>query len=461
MSVQYDILILMPSIFKYKLIYHPTFHNGVILSDVSSRADTYVDVFFFESENVKQFKKSFLEEKCLDAIKLKLSDILSSSLIELLFDSFTINKGNKYVSDSRIKIEFMNDYRVVAKVIGTIAYSVEIECDKGKLDFSCSCPVSIDECKHVYALMKYILMRFEGKEIEEVTPFEEVFNQMSLCKEKKFFDLGFEACILYLEKRETSTKILSRYLKAYDYYSNKAFIPLVLNEGINECVSSLADYETKARFNKIRARYLKALDRRNYSFEDVLLAHIFTKEFEKIFSYNFEHSYLSSLSKEALIYAALHCELTPKIAATLSKFSLSMEEVRALYNHADNKASKKYFYMSYRSFFLDLSEEEINELEYTSEDIYEMYLSSSILAQPRIIIGNYNVFIKEKKEDYLAAMILDTLSHIENKRKYFLELYNIIAKLSDNALLKKLDYSGDRTNKDAILNRWRGYNDFD
>ena len=449
----------MPSIFKNKFIYHPVFHDGIVLSDIKPRIDTYVDVFFFETETVKQFKKSFLEEKCIPVTKIKLNDILTESFIEVMFDPSTISKGQKYVSESRINIKFQNDYKVEANVTGTTTYQVNIESNNGRLSYSCSCPVMDDECKHIYALMKYIGTKLEGKEIIELTPFEETLNQLMNAKEKDYFDLGFEACILFLERSETSTQTLARYLKMIDYYSNRAFVPLVLNEGIDRSVSEYGDYETKTRYQKIRQRYIKALDRRNYSFEDVLLAHIFTKQFENIFTYNFEHSYLSSLSREALIYAALHIEITQKIASTLSKLSLNKEEVKKLYNHASNKGAKKYFYMSYPAYFTDLSEEEVKELEYNCDDIFEMYQTSSSLSQPRIIIGHYQTFINEGKEEYLVAMIMDTLSYPENRRNYFLELYQILEKLSDNSLLLKMEFKGDRATKDTILNRWRGYDD--
>ena len=80
--------------------------------------------------------------------------------------------------------------------------------------------------------MFIIYLREEGKEIKEITPFEDVFNRLHIAEPEDYFDLGFEACVLFLEKPETSSKVIINNLQGFDYYSNRVFVPFVINEDV-------------------------------------------------------------------------------------------------------------------------------------------------------------------------------------------------------------------------------------
>ena len=429
----------------------------MILSEVNQREDGYIDVYFFESQSIKQFRKSFILEKCLDLSIMKLSDILTLDLISMIFDTKTESKGEKYVSDSRIRIETINDYRIEAKVIGTHAYTVKIRSDEGFLHFSCTCPVDEEECKHVYALMKYIVCKYEGKEVEEITPFQDIFNRLYIAEGNDYFDLGFEACVLFLEKPETSSKVIINNLQGFDYYSNRVFVPFVINEDVyNELLNNCSG-EYRNRLIKIRQRYSKAIGGRNYSTEDIIISFIFAKQYEAIFKRDISNIYLSEIARSGIIYAAHHVDITPEIARYLVKLSLSEKEVVSLFNYSQNKGAKKTFFMVYPRYFSFLSPEEINDLEYTPEDIFESFKDSPSTLLPEIIISNSKIFIKHGKEEYLPGMIMDAFNHEINIRRSFLELYNVIESLPDNSLLLKIDFKGDRKTASQILNRWRGY----
>lgn len=447
----------MHSIFKYRFIAHPTFQNGIVLSNIHPKIDNYVDVYFFDSKTVKQFKKSFILEKCSDIEIIKINDLLNFDLLDLIFNDFTESKGEKYVSDSRMKIKAINDYFVEAVVIGTHAYSVSIRTDQGFLDMRCSCPVQDDECKHVYALMKYLLCKYEGKEVKEITPFEDVFNRLFIADYDNYFELGFEACRLFLERPETSGEIIAKSIQSFDYYSNRSFAPIAINDGVYKFLMENLNYEGKTRLNKIRTRYIKAVEGRNFSYDDIVIGNVFSGLFEKVFSYNIHDIYLSPISRAGLIYAALHTEITLEIAHILSKINLKENEARKVFAKTNNKGAKKLIYMVYPQYFHDLSKEEIAELEYTPEDIYESFKSSSSLSMAKIINNNAKTFISKNKEEYLPGMIMEALSYSENQRNYFLDLYRIIESLSNNSMLLKIDFKGQKQTADSILKRWRGY----
>ena len=448
----------MHSIFMYKFINHPTFHQGMILSNINQKIDSYVDVFFFDNKTIKSFRKSFILEKCEDIASLKLIDIISDDLIDLIFDDRVQTKGKKYISDSRININSINDYSLDAIVLGTHAYSINLRSDNGYLEMRCACPVEEDECKHMYALMKYYLLKKEGIEVKEVSPFEDIYNRFYIAELDDYFDLGFEACRIYLEDPTSGGEVIAKNLKSFDYYSNRTFVPFALNERIYKDLMGNLNPDLKTRITKIRQRYLKAIEGRNYSFDDIVIANIFARHFETVFSYNIHEIYLSPLSRAGLIYAALHMdEITIEIAHILSKMNLKEKEVKEIFIKMKDKGSKKLFFMVYPQYFTDLSKEEIADLEYTVDDIYNSFTNATSLSMPKIITSNYKLFINKNREEYLPGMIMTALSYGENQRRSFLELYNIIESLSDNSLLLKIDYKGQKQTAETILKRWRGY----
>ena len=448
----------MHSIFKYKFINHPTFQKGMILSDINPRIDSYVDVYFFNNQTIKQFKKSFILEKCEDISAIKLNDILSDDLINLIFDDFVQTKGKKYISDSRIQIRSMNEYYVEAVVIGTHAYQISINSNNGFLDMKCACPVEGDECKHMFAFMKYLLLKSEGEEVREITPFEDVFNRLYIADPDNYYELGFEACQLFLEREETSGEIVAKSLKGFDYYSNRSFAPLAINKEIyDSLMNNLTNADLRTRLAKIRTRYLKAIEGRNNSFDDIVIGNVFAGHFETVFAYNIHEIYLSPLSRAGLIYSARQIEITPVIAHILSKMNLKEKEAREFFFKMKDKGCKKLFYMVYPQYFTDLTKEEVAELEYTVEDIYASFKNATSLSMPKIITTNAVKFIEKGKEEYLPGMIMEALSYGENQRRYFLELYNILESLKDNSLLLKIDFKAIKQTPEMILKRWRGY----
>lgn len=448
----------MHSIFKYQFIYHPSFHEGLVYN-VSSR-DGFIDVFFFENQISKKLLFDYVKENCHELVSLmKLKDIISTTLIDYIFDSWTQDKGKKYVSDTRISIILNTDYEVKAYVVGTHKYQVKIKSDAERLSFDCSCPVIEDECKHTFALMKYLAMSLIDDITVKRTPFEEMFHQMSNLMTREYFDLGFEMMNVFFEKEETNTKSVYQFLRGYDYYTNKAFIPLVLNQDIFKVLINEADYDSRLKLNKVHQRYQRAIEGRSTSVEDILLSHIFMRRYEGIFAYNFYSTYLSPLGMEAIIYAALHANVDLEMIQQITKLNIKDEDIVNIFNHISDKSAKKYLFLKYRHLFNNLNKEEIEGLEYSVEEIYELFLHSQKVMLPQIVLTHYQRFIDNHMEDYLPKMVKNAIDGLTYRNDQYLELYKLIESLDDNSLLLKIDFKSNLQDGEAIINRWRGYDD--
>ena len=444
---------------QFKFFIHPNFHLGIILTEeyLISSSST-LDVFFFESKEMKTMSKEFISNNCEEVKEQpKLLDVLSDELINQIFDSWTQSKGAKYVSDSRIQITYQDEYSVKAQVIGTYKYQTSVYIKDNAFHIECTCPVG-RECKHLFALLKYIVKKSVDKKDEEITPFEEVFNQLLMCYADQYFELGFEIISLFKENKELNAKSMYKFLNDFDYYSNKAFIPFVIDDDVYNYLIKNGNNDIRMKLNKIYLRYQKALDGRNYSVDDVIIALVFKRRFEEVFVKNYSSLYhLSGLSKEGIIYAALHHDLDVEAVKVISKLDLDKNDAEKIFNHITNKAAKKIFYIAYQRFFNDLTSEELEELEYTGSDVYNLFLSSSSKEKVGVILNNYHTFTKYGEYFYLPGMIREALLSQFNARLFFNDLYKIIEELPDNSLLLKLDFKGDKITADQFIERWRGY----
>ena len=62
-------------------------------------------------------------------------------------------------------------------------------------------------------------------------------------------------------------------------------------------------------------------------------------------------------------------------------------------------------------------------------------------------------------EDYLPKMVKNAIDGLTYRNDQYLELYKIIESLDDNSLLLKIDFKSNLQDGEAIINRWRGYDD--
>ena len=447
----------MYTLHRFDYFMHENFGIGVVLSDENSiKRGQSIDAYFIGDKTCRTLSKQFiLDNASFDISKVKLSDILTDVFIDQLFDSWTQTKGSKYVSDTRINILYEDKYSVKASVIGTQKYQIEIKSKDSHLSLSCSCPVN-DECKHLYAVMKYLSMKYSGNLSKEKTPFENEFDKLLDSTPKEYYPLGFEVVSLFKEDADNNTKTVYRFLNDYDYYSNKAFIPLVMDEEVFKKLIENANYQQRLSLNRVYQRYEKAVEGRNYSFDDVILALIFKKRYEEIFTKNFT-SYLrfSSLTKEGILFAAKQIDITPDVASILAKLSLEKGEVREIFDLAKNKQSKRLIYMSFQEYLSNLGEDILRELDYTAEDVYQLFVNSSVKEKTNLLLNNYKLFIKDGKEEYLPSMVNEVLNNPNIARTYFNDLYRIIEELDNNELLLKLDFKQEDYEPEYFLHRWR------
>lgn len=435
---------------RFDFIVHPAFGLGII---TSIERNGYCNIYFFNDES-KTVLFDFVKEKCAKPTnKITLEEVLKHDLTSYIFPSSVIGRGSKYISDSRIKIISEDLYTISAEIIGTYRYRTTIRIKDNSLLLDCSCPVG-EECKHTYALMKYLYLKSKGEEIR--SPFETEFRNLLFSSSKDYFQLGFALINSFKNNPDQNIQVVKKFLDQYDYFTNRALVPLLLDTETGKILYSILKNEYYLKMNKIRQRYLNAIDGRNRSVEDLIIAHVFLRKYEELLRVNFVGiSNYSSLSKYGILFAFNQIEKTIQTINIINKLSLDKEEIREIYNSLEDIELKRMIYYNHESMFNDLPKEELEKLELSCHDLFDIYLNTSPLSRPDFFLKHYQTFLRNNELEYLPSK--DILGNPIHVRVYINKLLEVIDELEDNSLLLKIDFKSSTKEINEVLYRWRDY----
>lgn len=205
------------------------------------KANTYSRVEMYTLLENDGYTKEECEYACDILYAVKEDTMLTFTLPEdyaSYFDTRIKERGRAiYQNNDILEVYALNEKEVVAKVNGTIPYSVVVKFSKDKLKMKCNCPY-LANCKHEYAVLEYIKehpqIPVKQKEVNmKHTPLEEftlLISEMEYNHE------------IYGEKEEEQVNIALSHICGYEINAQEKMKMLFLvmkSIGVDEEVFAL------------------------------------------------------------------------------------------------------------------------------------------------------------------------------------------------------------------------------
>src|SRR3990172_9161407 len=94
------------------------------------------------------------DERAKVAMTSNLAEILDRKTLRRMAGTRSFERGEDYFSGGQVRRLAEDDGTLTARVLGTREYRVKLWVEKGKIEYSCTCPVGMagEFCKHCVAV---------------------------------------------------------------------------------------------------------------------------------------------------------------------------------------------------------------------------------------------------------------------------------------------------------------------